>query len=222
MKRPLKVRNTSECYVPSSTLVRYLEEKLRSVEIVLDKTTRGEELSKEDRSDRLLLDRRKVDILNKVIFPSMANVTYFLEFINEHPILRESFENDLKELLGVEQGPGDRSPIARETFIFGRFVNAAIARGSGTNSSDFRTLLLDAMQYSISQEVTDLCTAIHGDEMINSVIVPDMSRALAWVRSISRIYQERENEELNELRRKGNEDEIKQKEQQQPHRPVRF
>ena len=218
MKRPLNVRNTSECYVPSSTLVRYLEEKLLSVEIVLDKTPRGEELTKDDRSNRLLLDRRKVDILNKVIFPSMANVIYFLEFVNEHSILREGFENDLKELLGVEQGLGDRSPITRDTFIFGRFVNAAIARGSGTNSSDFRALLLQAMQYIISQEVTNICTAIYGDEMINSVIAPDMSRPLAWVGSISRIYLEREIEEL----RKGTEDEIKEKEQRQPHRPVCF
>lgn len=222
VKSSIKRQETSECYVPSDTLVKYMEQKLRLTQIVHDKTERGEEVSKEEGDSRILLDRRKVDILNKHIFPSMANVTYFLEFINEHPILRKSFENDLKELLGVDQGPGDRSPIARDTFVFRRFINAAIARGSGFDSSNFRTLLLEAMQYDIIQEIVSLSIAVHGHEMTNIVIVPDMATVLAWVKSFSRIHLEREKEELRELRRNGTDDDIKEREQRQPHRPVRF
>ena len=45
---------------------------------------------------RAVLNKRKVDLLNKIIFPSMANLNVFLEYLTLNPHLHEIFDKDHK------------------------------------------------------------------------------------------------------------------------------
>ena len=47
-----------------------------------------------------LFQRRKVDDLDKHIFRSMANLLLFFKYLENHPELREIYEEYVKELLG--------------------------------------------------------------------------------------------------------------------------
>ena len=53
------------------------------------------------------LDRQlrvdKTRILENIIFPSMVNLTFFLECISNHKDLQNVFDNDLKELFGIKR-----------------------------------------------------------------------------------------------------------------------
>lgn len=52
------------------------------------------------------LDRKKVYILNKHIFPSMANLILFFEYLAKDSGLKEMFEDDVKELFGyIKKSP---------------------------------------------------------------------------------------------------------------------
>ena len=72
-------------YTPTASLKKYLEEKIKVL--------------KEGSSDRNL-DRQKVAKLNRV-FQSMADLIYFLEMIETHPVLQEFFEKDLEDLVDL-------------------------------------------------------------------------------------------------------------------------
>ena len=51
----------------------------------------------------------KVKILNRYIFPAMADLTFFFEAIAEYPELQETFANDLKDLLGIRRYDPDKT-----------------------------------------------------------------------------------------------------------------
>ena len=47
------------------------------------------------------LRNNKIKILDEIIFPSMANLTYFFNRIVNSEYLGDNFESDIKDLLGV-------------------------------------------------------------------------------------------------------------------------
>jgi hypothetical protein len=61
----------------------------------------GKELSNDDKKKFGKSDRMKVYIRDKIIFPSMANLIYFLETISVNPELKELFDDDLKDLFDL-------------------------------------------------------------------------------------------------------------------------
>jgi hypothetical protein len=51
-----------------------------------------------DTKHKRYLDKEKVLILDKHIFPAMANLQFFFYYVSRYPELREVFDDDIKEL----------------------------------------------------------------------------------------------------------------------------
>ena len=98
MKDSKNIPLATNCYTPSETLQNYLNERLQLERIEADVgDAAGTNLTKKIRE----MSRMKVHVLNKIVFPSMANIVYFLETVSKNPELQKVFDNDLKELFGI-------------------------------------------------------------------------------------------------------------------------
>jgi len=157
---------------------------------------RYDELKTEKRN----LDRRKVDVLNKHIFPSMANLTIFLEYMAESyrkgggGYINKIFEEDL-EALFFAKSTVDKSK--QGTSIFRRFINAICTFDINTSHietkdtktrpiGNFRLILCDIMQESINERLVGTGQFIFDGLFINETLGPDMGRARAWTRMLAR------------------------------------
>jgi hypothetical protein len=157
------------------------------------------------------LDKSKSDILNNIIFPSMANLTVFLEGIAENKELQKVFDDDLKQLL---LGRKITIEIDKETkdkkkrfgpIVFQRFIRAAITwnyreKTKNENESEyeyesekdrekrinnFRLILIDCLEYILYQHLTSI-----GSNLLDSLTVnfflQHLSGALAFTKLLSR------------------------------------
>jgi hypothetical protein len=126
MYKPKNVVHASNCYTPSRTLENYFEQRLQLEHLGADDTN-AVSRNKKIRE----MNRMKVHILNKIVFPSMANIVYFLETVSKNPELQQVFDDDLKELFGIryplEFKDKSYSPIIR------RLVEAMIFWTEGKN-----------------------------------------------------------------------------------------
>ena len=123
----------------------------------------------------------KLRFLDQYIFPSMANLVVFFEYLAKHPEIIDLFEDDIMELLGIDQAHSNESP---NNFIFDRFLNAII-RSSVTRKVTVKLYLLKCMQYIIYQELIDLSGLVLRDQSIN-MISQDISRPLDWLQILSK------------------------------------
>ena len=98
------------------------------------------------------LDRKKVYILNKHIFPSMANLILFFEYLAKDSGLKEMFEDDVKELFGyIKKSPDaekredeDDADYTMRNAILRRFLESIFLRlDFAKNPNDFRFDLLE-------------------------------------------------------------------------------
>jgi hypothetical protein len=97
------------------------------------------DLSQDEVKEGRNLDRMKVHVLDKFIFPSMANLTVFLEYIAKNEELQATFDDDLKELFfGKGTGKSDA------TIVFQRFIQSTITWNwkKKENANDFRLALI--------------------------------------------------------------------------------
>jgi hypothetical protein len=211
--------NAKKCYVPARGLVSTIrdlllfeqEKKSRENKINAgEKLTRIEKKQEEEEPAKVrLLEKRKVDILNQHVFPSMANLVVFLEYA-ANPELREIFEKDIQALFfGVSKKTIDDKIDAKKTDkdkaaadtdnanelyrfindrnVFYRFISAILALSKETELTDFRFILSDILQ----KEILDMIGSIslrkfNDDSLFHNVIMPDMARAAAWSSSLSR------------------------------------
>ena len=96
------------CYTPDADLIKFLEERLN----LLKKQKTGKKSTLEDSKLKRNNDSKKVRRLNDYIFPSMANLIAFFEYMKNNPELQKDFEEDIQELLfGV--GPDSTPAFAR-------------------------------------------------------------------------------------------------------------
>lgn len=157
---------------------------------------------------------RKVEILNKYVFPSIANVVTFLQYANM-PVLRDVFDEDIqmlffginkkqideedanfrKSVLDVEE-PEEREKLLKQREKLYRFVidgNNVFRRliiptltPSTTEPSNFRYLLLDILQWEIYQLVSSQSPYMLNEATIaHNVLEPDLGRAAVWIKILS-------------------------------------
>lgn len=176
-------KKVDESYAPSPAIVNYMEKKLRLVEKEENLHQAGEELSEDDKNERRKLNRDKVYILNKLIFPAMANLTIFLEYIESNEELQKVFDDDLEQLFfGVpESGPKTKHPV------FGRFVHAATNCNfkKKENIDNFRLALMNIMQTLIFNYMISIASYKMNDTISNTIVGPDFGRACAWTYSFA-------------------------------------
>jgi hypothetical protein len=86
-----------------------------------------------DKNRKRYLDKEKVLILDKYIFPSMANLTFFFRSISKHHELKEIFDNDIKDLLGINRKDPKKDKFG---FIFFELVSSILLIEEETHSED--------------------------------------------------------------------------------------
>ena len=93
----------ANCYRYEPKLEEYLIEALRLQKAEEENSKEpGSKVSNKHDREKLKNQNDKVDVLNKIIFPSMANLIYLFEFINKHPELTILLNKDIDELLGLK------------------------------------------------------------------------------------------------------------------------
>ena len=197
-KKQKKRPEPNLCYSPEPSLEDLLkkalqwsmklEEKSAAEGLTVEQTLKKQD--KESKKEKRRLDKRKVGVLNNHIFPSMANLTLFVEYITESPYLNHIFEDDLRALfLSYSYKVGeDGKPDVRP--IFKRFIKA-ICMTTTKNSKpvaglDLRLILCDMMQDLIFWAMVNIGRhKFHDSNFTNQTLGPDMNRALAWTNEFS-------------------------------------
>jgi hypothetical protein len=141
-----------------------------------------------DRDHKRYIDTEKVELLDKYIFPSMANVVFFFRFISRYPQLKKIFDNDVRDLLGVRrENPHDNN----YGFIFSALVRSIVSTGLGfisekeIRSKDFRLRLNQILQENVWAKVGLSVTEVFKNPAAQQVVADDFNRAWAWVRMLA-------------------------------------
>jgi hypothetical protein len=192
MRSAKKSDKALNCYKPSQKLVEFINETLRAVQMKEQGLTAAGDTHKASR----LLGRKKVHYLNNVIFPSMANVVYFLEMVSKNPELQEEFDDDVLDLLGLRiteesQNKGGNNPvIARLTKAMidwtERPSNDEHKRNTSLRTSNFRLAVMAIMLQMILYKAVKFSTVEMGGEFSNIIIKNDFGRAWLWARLFSK------------------------------------
>jgi ferredoxin-fold anticodon binding domain-containing protein len=134
------------------------------------------------------LDKRKVDVLNEIIFPSMANLTVLLEKMKNEPYICDIFECDIKALFLTESAETEGQA---KVPIFLRFVRACVSKPQTENTTvvpDFRFILAFHMQHTVCEMIKmEASYQLEREEKhLYEVVLHDMLRSLAWTQFFSR------------------------------------
>ena len=193
-------------YVYSYTIEDLLKDQLRYFidnKKIDDRRDVGEDVSKErinHNKTKRLLQRRKVDVLDKHIFRSMANLVLFFKYLEDHPELREIYEEDVKELLGFI---GKNAKY--EDNIITRLLQSILKWDSNNDPNNFRLELISSIQNVLFNKIIFLSLMDNklGDSMTNGIIGPDIGRAVLWARNFSSryVYSSKKDDQTEEPKR---------------------
>jgi hypothetical protein len=101
MKDAIEDKDKQKHFSPDEEIIEFMHKRLHMEKIKNKLKYRGEKLSDKDQMEDHRLRIKKVRLLNNIIFPAMANLTYFFECVANHPELQSIFEDDLKDLFGI-------------------------------------------------------------------------------------------------------------------------
>lgn len=195
-----KSTRQNKCYRPSDNLIKLmvglhkyeLDKAKLEKEIAAKRLTAKEAATEKEilKNRKRAVDTMKVRVLDEVVFPSMANLTRFLEFILISPYTNRAFEKDLKALfLANSKTAENKQPI------FARFIEAccwsktseAVSRRGKIKSSvplsDTRFILMDIMMDKIWMMISEIgAYKFKSDTFLNTVLFSDFGRAVAWMK----------------------------------------
>jgi hypothetical protein len=142
----------------------------------------GSKVSNKHKREKVKNQNDKVDVLNKIIFPSMANLIYLLEFINRHSELSSLLDKDIDELLGLK-GLHWKTGNADERKKYSAFQRMMFSLLSYQNKNT-RLAILNIIGLELIQQLIILGT--EKEPLIgNKIILQDLGRALVWIRYIT-------------------------------------
>jgi hypothetical protein len=191
--------NGDNSYIPEETLVNFIQEwlaihKKRDV-LKLD----GKSLSKLEENRIRELDRMKVYVIDNIIFPALANLTYFFEAMSASSRMSEAFEDELAEMLD----PRKSKDVARYnsglrfTSIgfrennFARLVKAILdipmkKYPEDATVDDFRIGLMYQMVILIGDLMDRLLDHEYRGNQVWKSFVEDYSRMIGWIALLTR------------------------------------
>jgi hypothetical protein len=184
MTKGKRGKEVTECYKPVSTILTYMKERLQIEKTRREVIMQGKrDWTDEESMKRRELDRMKSYILNNFIFPSMANLTVFLEYIAKNEELQTVFEDDLKELFF-----GKPAKKSNAITVFQRFIQAAITWNwkKKENANDFRLALIYCLEQILFQHLTSIGLYLLDPAIVNSVVSQDLARVLMWTKLLAR------------------------------------
>ena len=171
-------------FTPNKELLRCMEETLQIKRKAEKLKLHGEELSGIDKIKERNLRTNKTRILDKIIFQSMANLTFFLDSVSRHPQLQSVFDDDLKDLFGIRR---NNSNAQNRGFMFGKLMGGILTYepyavdNKVKDKNNFRIVLLHALQYGIFQFMTQLIHEEFNTPGTIKIVLDDLSRAVAWI-----------------------------------------
>jgi hypothetical protein len=172
---------------PSEPLVQYMREKSQ-LEKKKQKARSGLiALSPEEQSRLESIRNNKKRVLENIIFPSLANLIFFFESVNQEEILAKTFRNDILDLLGIRRNNPNYSNYG---IFFWRLVAAIVAINSKPVSNDFRLKLMAVMHGVLWKKMEPMLgNILYTDKAIRNVSF-DMDRAITWTDMISSNVQD--------------------------------
>jgi hypothetical protein len=206
--------NSKNSYAVSATLDQLLKDQLQYFqedEKLNKRKVAGEGDIPEDEKQKLNktkrnLDRRKVDVLDKHVFRSMANLIVFFGNLAKHPELRYVYEEDLKELLGFI----GQNAKKYEDNIVTRLLRSILTWNTNRDPINFRLELMSSIQNVLFHEIINLTLMDEnlGESITNTIVNPDVGRALIWCRMFSAKYRQSNKKKDDQSR--------------EPNRPINF
>jgi hypothetical protein len=177
------VRPNDSCYMPDTVLVEYIHKRLR-----YEQAKRAERMS-ENAAGKAENDTNIKDngpdsrmynyVMNKVIFPSMANILYFLEQVSKHGELQEVFDEDIEELLGLKIPP-DKIHKGYLPAIY-RLLLATVTWNNEKDPTNYRLHVIENMQKICHDRLQNIAylDGSKGPDMAR-LIGSDIGRAWTW------------------------------------------
>lgn len=190
-------------YIPEDTLVNFIQEWLQIHKKRETLTLEGKRLSKSEEERIRELDRMKVHVIDNIIFPAMANLTYFFEAMAASTRMSIAFEDELAEILDARKskdaahfsGEMRFSSIQFRENNFARLVMAMLSipmKKYPENGSidDFRIGLMYQMVNVIGDSADRLLGQEYRMNRIWKSFWEDYSRMLGWIALLTRSLKE--------------------------------
>lgn len=196
--------NNEKSYIPDENLVNFIQDWLHIHKKREQFAKEGKELSSEDKKKLRALDKKKVDYIDNMIFPAMANLTYFFEAMAASTRLANGFEDELEELLDPRKSKaaaafsGNRMRMSSIQFRhnnFTRLVDAALSipmknYEHGKPITDFRVGIL----YQLLGVVGDYMDRVIYHEYSSSQIwhsfYDDFNKMTGWMALLTRTMKD--------------------------------
>jgi hypothetical protein len=141
---------------------------------------RNEKLPKEIDSQNKALGKIKPRILGDIIFPSMEIVLYFFNEVSKHPELQKTFNDDIKDLLGVRRHNPHPNNYG---FIFSNLIASILLIkwvGKHLEEDDFRLRLIQILQEIIFLGLNQSLPEFLKDKRMYNRMLQDLEGATGW------------------------------------------
>ena len=197
-------KNTKNSDIFDWKITEYVENKSK-----LDKILKSKDRSRFSKDEEKFVTKLRQDkkrLLDTVIFPSMANLVVFFKYMAEDSKVRDVFEEDLKELLGFI----GQNAKKYEDNIITKLLQSILEWDTNREPNNFRLELVSSIQNVIYHKLTYLTLMDKnlGDSITNTIVSPDVGRALVWSRMFSAKYRQSDKKKEDQTR--------------EPNRPMNF
>ncbi len=194
---------SDKSYIPEDTLVNFIQEWLEIHKKREALTLEGKNLSSSEKERINNNNRMKVYVIDEIIFPAMANLTYFFEAMAASSRMAIAFEDELAEILdarnskqAAEFNDGMRfSSIQFRENNFARLIIAMLnipMKKYPENGpiGDFRIGLMYQMVNVVGDSVDRLLGKEYTMNRIWKSFWEDYSRMLGWLALLTRSLKE--------------------------------
>ena len=178
-----------KCFIPSEKLTQYIRDRLQLAKEMEDLDAAEKEFPTEiDKRDRSLRTK-KTRILDEIIFPAMADLTYFFKMVGQYPDLQILFENDTKDLLGIRRNKPLESMYG---FAFFDLLCGILQIGGSrynqrteSKKDDFRLRLNDLLQRIVCHKISASLTDVIKTEGARKSVLGDFERSISWTGALA-------------------------------------
>jgi hypothetical protein len=187
------VKQFINCYKSDPRVKQFMNDRIKLNDLLKSKDRSRFSTEENNFDNKLRQDKKR--LLDNVIFPSMANLIVFFEYLAKNPESRDLFEEDIKELFGYIIGPDfDKHKFSDINHnIIRRFLESVLTWDINKDPINFRLDLVNEiykvfvnyLQYILSKEFGNL----------PKFVIDDLSRIEFWTRLHASSYVKSGNEE---------------------------
>lgn len=186
--------DTSKQLGPSASIKKYIQEtlELESVKKPGKKTAEGATTGAKEITEFKRRIRNNTDAKGRAIdnlFESIANVTYFFQFVNSHPELVDKFRDDIEDMMGdiiksQQHLDSKHSPL-------GRLIRELIGLQYPDENFAYRTRLLHTLQFLISRKSDEIMMKFGevpniSDYGMRALMGRHMKEAQTWIGNLDK------------------------------------